>query len=150
MLARMARKKIVKRAGASNVKKAVVRGAEPDPRTCAAARSEVGKFCRGLPGATVDIKWGDNLTFCIGGKIFAGMQCDDPGAVGFKCDDVEFERLTKVEGIIPAPYAARFGWVKVTRVGVLKQGQLEKLIRRSYELVRAGLPARVRSGPGQV
>lgn len=149
MLPRMARKKVFRRASTPKVNKASVRPEEPDPRTCSASTSPVGKFCRGLPGATADIKWGDNLMFCIGGKIFAGMQCDDPHSVGFKCDEMEFERLTKVEGIIPAPYAARFGWVKVTRAGVLKQAPLEKLIRRSYDLVRAGLPARVRASlPG--
>jgi predicted DNA-binding protein (MmcQ/YjbR family) len=149
MLARMAKKTTAKRTtkvAKARPAKAPVPAGTPDPDRCAAALSEIGVFCRGLPGATVDIKWEDNLMFSIGGKIFAGMQCDDAGSVGFKCDDVEFERLTKVEGVIPAPYAARFGWVKVVRAGALKRAQLEKHLRRSYELVRAGLPAKVRAG----
>ena len=58
-------------------------------------------------------------------------------------DDEDFDRLLEIDGIIPAPYAARFGWVKVQRRGVLKLGEAKELIRKSYELVFAKLPKRV-------
>ena len=29
------------------------------------------KFCKTLPGATVDIKWGADECHCVGGKMFA-------------------------------------------------------------------------------
>ncbi len=47
-------------------------------------------------------------------------------------------------GIIPAPYAARFGWVKILKRGALSAADAKKLLRKSYDLVLAGLPRRVR------
>lgn len=101
-------------------------------------------FCRSLPGTTEDIKWGDDLVFSIGGKMYAAFDIEDEDELGFKCDDEDFDRLTEMDGIIPAPYAARFNWVKVQRRGVLGVEELRGLIRKSYDLVVAKLPKGVR------
>lgn len=103
-------------------------------------------FCRTLPGATEDIKWGDNLVFSVGGKMFAGFHVDEGIPVGFKCSDEDFEALTEGarKGIIPAPYAARFGWVSVTAVRAMPQAEAQRRIRASYELVLAKLPRATR------
>lgn len=104
-------------------------------------------FCRSLPGTTEDIKWGDNLIFSVGGKMYAGFD-EDEGVDQFacKCDDADFERLTRVKGIIPAPYAARFGWVKVCDLRALPAEQSRLLLRKAHALILAGLPARTRAG----
>ncbi len=102
-------------------------------------------FCRGLPHATEDIKWGDNLIFSIGGKMFAGFDADGTAPYAFKCSDDEFDRLTTIPGIVPAPYAARFSWVKVERRSALRAAESRALLRAAYDLVRAALPARVRA-----
>lgn len=107
--------------------------------------SALAAYCRTLPGTTEDIKWGNDLVFSVAGKMYAGFDVQDTGALGFKCDDIEFDRLTKIDGIIPAPYAARFGWVSITRRGVLRPGELKKRIRRSYELVVERLSAKARA-----
>ena len=109
------------------------------------ADSALAAFCRTLPGTTEDIKWGNDLVFSVAGKMYAGFDVAGTGAVGFKCDDIEFERLTKIDGIIPAPYAARFGWVSVTRRGVLPATDLKRCLRRSYDLVVEKLPAKTRA-----
>lgn len=108
-----------------------------------AKASPLKDFCRGLPGATEDIKWGDDLVFSVGGKMFAAFDVDGERQFGFKCDDDDFDRLTELEGIIPAPYLARAGWVQVQRAGGLSAAEKKRLLRRSYDLVKAKLPKRV-------
>ena len=68
-----------------------------------------------LPGATVDIKWGADECYCVGGKMFAvfGDRARQGGSVSFKCDPERFLELTDSPGIIPAPYLARAHWVQV-------------------------------------
>ena len=105
--------------------------------------SELKAYCRSLAGTTEDVKWVDDLVFSVGGKIYAAFDLDDEDEFGFKCDDDDFDRLLEIDGIIPAPYAARFGWVKVQRRGVLKLGEAKGLIRKSYDLVFERLTKRV-------
>ena len=92
-------------------------------------------YCRSLAGTTEDVKWGDDLVFSVGKKMYAAFDLDDEDEFGVKCDDEDFDRLLEIDGIIPAPYAARFGWVKVQRRGVLKLGEAKGLIHKSYDLV---------------
>jgi predicted DNA-binding protein (MmcQ/YjbR family) len=106
----------------------------------------LASFCRGLPGATEDIKWGEHLVFSVGGKMFAAFTEGEGLPVGFKCSDDDFDRLTGKAGIIPAPYAARFGWVSVRKRSALSQAAARKQVRASYDLVVAGLRKRVREG----
>jgi predicted DNA-binding protein (MmcQ/YjbR family) len=129
----------------------------PQSRKPVARRSGVNcarlhEFCRGLAGATLDVKWGDNLIWSVGEKMFAGFQEGEDGKpslpFGFKCSDDEFDRLTQMAGIIPAPYAARFGWVSVREPSALSQKEAEGLVAESYRLVVEKLPRKVREGIG--
>lgn len=110
-------------------------------------RERLLDFCRSLPHVTEDVKWGADLCFSIGGKMFAvfGMS-----GAGFSCKATEdgFHALTADEdaGIVPAPYVARYFWIMVKDPKALSQGQAEALVQESYDLVRAALPARVRKG----
>ena len=101
-------------------------------------------FCRSLPHTTEDVKWGADHVFSIGGKMYAAFNLDDEKQLGFKCDDEDFDRLTAIEGVIPAPYAARFGWVSIRDRRAIPAAELLALIRKSYDLVFAGLPAKTR------
>lgn len=96
-------------------------------------------FCRDLPGATEDIKWGDNLIFSIGDKMFAGFEVDNEHEFAFKCDEEDFDRLIEREGVIPAPYAAKYGWVKVRKRGALPRAEAEGLLRKAHGLIAACL-----------
>ncbi len=126
--------------------KAKKKSAKPGRAPARAARpGALVAFCRGLPHATEDIKWGDNLIFSIGGKMFAGFDADGGKPYAFKCSDDDFESLTATPGIIPAPYAARYSWVKVERREALRPAEARSLLRAAYELVRAALPARTRA-----
>ena len=102
-------------------------------------------FCRSLPGTTEDIKWGDHHAFSVGKKMYAGFGVDDETVFGFKCSEEDQLRLVQIEGIIPAPYAAKWGWVLVEKRGVKSDEQWRKYLRKSYELVLAGLPKRIQA-----
>jgi predicted DNA-binding protein (MmcQ/YjbR family) len=104
-------------------------------------------FCRGLPGVTEDIKWGSDLVFSVGGKMFAVVNTERPHTLSFKCTPEMFAELTERDGIIPAPYLARAMWVQERTVGdVLERREMDDLIKASYELVISTLPKSKRPG----
>jgi len=98
------------------------------------------QLCRGLPGATEDTKWGEDLVFSVGEKMFA-VTCKTPGVdkISFKVDDDAFLPLTDRPGFIPAPYLARAKWVQITDLKAVSDEEGDALLRRSYELVFARL-----------
>jgi len=93
-----------------------------------------------LPKATEDIKWGNDLCFCIGEKIFTVTGLQPPVTVSFKVKDEEFDELCSCSGIIPAPYVAKHKWVLVEDISKVSKKELEHYINQSYELVKAKLP----------
>jgi predicted DNA-binding protein (MmcQ/YjbR family) len=101
-------------------------------------------FCRTLPHATEDLKWGENLVFSIDGKMFVIFDLENPTNFSFKTTPDGFGTLIGVEGIIPAPYLARYDWIAVRKRNALPMKMLKGLIAESYELVAAGLPAKTR------
>lgn len=94
------------------------------------------------PGVEVDIKWGNDLVFSVGGKMFCACAADDSSGISFKVEPERFLELTDRAGIVPAPYLAHAHWVMLTERKALPQAELKGLIRRAYELVRAKLPKR--------
>src|SRR4051812_1792828 len=106
----------------------------------AASRTKLLAFCRSLPHVTEDIKWGADLVFSVGAKMFAGFAKDGKDATfGCKVREEEFSAITSIEGITPAKYAARFHWISVDDPKVLPEKEAIALLRGSYELVKAGL-----------
>ncbi len=91
--------------------------------------------CRSFPGATEDIKWGADVVFSVGEKMFMVTGADAPQGLSFKVEDERFLELTDRPGIIPAPYLARARWVRVESADALDDGEAAALLRRSYELV---------------
>jgi predicted DNA-binding protein (MmcQ/YjbR family) len=110
----------------------------------------IRKICRALPETTEDIKWGNDLVFSVGGKMFTVVCLDPPHTVAFKCTPEEFAELVERDGIIPAPYLARAMWVREERAGeTLDRKELERLVKTSYELVKAKLPKKRLARPAQ-
>ncbi|HMJ08166.1 MAG TPA: MmcQ/YjbR family DNA-binding protein [Pyrinomonadaceae bacterium] len=105
---------------------------------------QLRKYCLSLPGATEDIKWGADLCFCIGAKMFAVTGVDSGGRVSFKCTPEKFAELTERDGIDPAAYVGRYGWVYVEKPDALAESELKDLISESYRLVFEKLPAKLR------
>jgi predicted DNA-binding protein (MmcQ/YjbR family) len=97
-------------------------------------------LCRSFPGATEDTKWGADLVFSVGEKMFAVTSLDDNAkGISFKVDDDRFLELTDRPGIIPAPYLARAKWVHVEDLKSVGDVEAAELLKRSYELVFAKL-----------
>jgi predicted DNA-binding protein (MmcQ/YjbR family) len=94
-----------------------------------------------LPAATQDVKWGADLVFSVGGKMFCVFLLQDGRAAScsFKVDDDRFLELTGVPGVIPAPYLARAKWVQVKAGHALAAADLDALVRRSHALVAGRL-----------
>ena len=93
-------------------------------------------LCRGLPGVVEDVKWGADLTFNIGGKMFAvTANSDDASGISFKVDEERFLELTDRPGIIPSPYLARAKWVRIEDLKAVSDAEAAALLKRSYELV---------------
>lgn len=103
--------------------------------------SGVRKICNSLPGATEQIQWEDDRVFKVGGKMFACSGIERASRYSFKVDDERFLELTDRAGVVPAPYLARAKWIQIEpKACELSDIDLEKLIRRSYELVFCKLP----------
>ncbi len=112
-------------------------------------RSELLSFCRSLPFVTEDIKWGNDLIFSVGGKMFAGFAKDGTEPTfGCKVPEEDFAALTSVNGIVPAAYAARFHWINIEKPDVLPDGAAIALLRGSYELVKGALPKKMQRALG--
>jgi len=105
------------------------------------------QICRAFPGVTEDIKWGADLAFCVGGKMFCVVNTEPPHQMSFKCTPEDFGELVERPGLIPAPYLARAMWVQEAELGEgLDRRERERLLRAAYELVMAKLPKRARPG----
>src|SRR5438874_1791866 len=64
------------------------------------------QICRALPGVTEDIKWGADLAFSVGGRMFCVAGLEPPHPTAFKCTPEEFGELVERPGLVPAPYLA--------------------------------------------
>ncbi|HMH33561.1 MAG TPA: MmcQ/YjbR family DNA-binding protein [Puia sp.] len=99
----------------------------------------IRSICIGLPAVTEDIKWGNDLCFMVGGKMFCVILLESPFKISFKVSDEEFEILTSKEGILPAPYAAKHKWVLADKTALFNLEEWEQYLIRSYSLVKAKL-----------
>jgi predicted DNA-binding protein (MmcQ/YjbR family) len=107
------------------------------------------EVCMGFPGVTEQIQWGYDLVFKVGGKMFAVTPLE-PAQVflSFKASPENFAMLPERPNILPAPYLARAQWVSLQTKDAIPEGELELLLRESYELVVARLPQKVRATLG--
>src|SRR5258705_637884 len=94
----------------------------------------VRAICRALPDVTEDIKWGSDLVFSVGKKMFAVVNTERPHTLAFKCTPDTFAELTERDGIIPAPYMARNMWVQERTAGDgLDRRAVATLLQTSYQ-----------------
>jgi predicted DNA-binding protein (MmcQ/YjbR family) len=102
----------------------------------------IRKLCLSLPDVTEDMPWADDLCFKVRGKIFTGMVLADGRfpRLTLKCEPDKFQELLEIEGISPAPYVGRYKWILLETSNVLPAGELEALIRQSYDMVVAKAP----------
>ena len=105
------------------------------------------RFALSLPLTTVVKQWGECLVFKVAGKMFLIIALDAEviDGVVFKCTPEEFDDLTDIDGITQAPYCAKRHWVRVGDLATLPAAELERRIRRSYDLVVAKLTKKLRA-----
>jgi predicted DNA-binding protein (MmcQ/YjbR family) len=135
------------------------RGARPQPEVEVAAEfptllcispamrlPALRQFALSLQQTTVVNQWG-GLVFKVAGKVFFMISLDAETIEGviFKCTPAEFDELTDIDGIAQAPYFAKRHWVRVADLDALPRSELERRIRRSYDLVVANLPKKVQA-----
>ncbi len=112
---------------------------------------QIRKHCLSLPHVTERVQWGNDLLFCIGNKMFAvaGLDARYPTKLSFKCTPETFAELVEREGIIPAPYVARYHWVALEDLNALSAKELKTLLKTAYQLVHDKLPKKTREKLGK-
>ena len=101
------------------------------------------EFCLSLPHVEEDVKWGNDLCFLVGKKMFCVTGLSGSFGVSLKVKNEEFDELTTLSDIIPAPYLARYKWVFVKNADCFSRDEWEHYIRQSYTLVKSKLPKKM-------
>jgi len=104
-------------------------------------------FILTLPQATLVRQWRDDSVAKVGGKIFALLD-RDPGEVWLKVSPMAYELLTELDGVRPAPYFARAGWVAISVASPLTGDEVEAYLREAHRLVAGKLTRKVRAELG--
>ncbi|RZI44627.1 MmcQ/YjbR family DNA-binding protein [Herbaspirillum sp. HC18] len=102
-------------------------------------------YCKTLPNAEWERKWGNALTFMVARKMFALFILDDkdkPTDLWCKVDDDVFLSYTDQPGIRPAPYLARAKWIAMSP-HAMTDAMAKETLRRARDLIFSKLPKRV-------
>ncbi len=104
------------------------------------------KVAHALKGATMDVQWGDDQVYKIGGKMFAVLNA--AGSASFKASDIAFEALTETGPAIPAPYLARAKWIYFADIAPLDDQEVEGWLANAHALIAAKLTRKARAELG--
>jgi len=112
---------------------------------------DIQTISKKLPSVTEDIKWGHDLVFSIGGKMFCVAGLDQvPVSASFKVPEEDFNEMSNRDGFRPAPYVAKYNWVLIDNIERMTKNEWKKFLRQSYDLVRMNLPVKVKKQLGIV
>ena len=103
----------------------------------------IRSLCSAFPLTTEDIKWGNDLCFCVEKKMYCVTALEGTFKTSFKCDEEDFSKLVERENIVPAPYMARNKWVMAQNPVVLTKKEWEYFLQKSYELIASNLPKKI-------
>ena len=101
-------------------------------------------YCISLPGATEGIKWEDHICFMVGAKIFCITGMNDADHVSIKVTEEDFYELTEKQGIEQAAHFAKKQWIALYKRNALTKEEWKNYLSKSYELVKAKLPKKIR------
>jgi predicted DNA-binding protein (MmcQ/YjbR family) len=106
-------------------------------------------FTLALPGVSLVDQWGSRVAK-VSDKVFTLLRLASPDlhSIVFKCPEESFLVLTAIEGVKQAPYFAKRRWVCVSKEAGLSDSELDAYLRRSYQLVAAGLTKKIRQELG--
>jgi predicted DNA-binding protein (MmcQ/YjbR family) len=103
--------------------------------------------CRALPGVTMDIPWGEDHVYKVGGKMFAARGPTEHG-VSIKVSDIAYEALTESGAARPAPYLARAKWVRFDSLAAQDDAEMAGWLANAHALVAAKLTRAVKRSLG--
>jgi predicted DNA-binding protein (MmcQ/YjbR family) len=103
--------------------------------------------CRALPGVTMDIQWGADHVYKVGGKMFAVCGPTEHG-VSLKVSDIAFEALVESGAARPAPYLARARWVRFDSLAAQDDAEMAGWLANAHALVAAKLTKAARRSLG--
>jgi predicted DNA-binding protein (MmcQ/YjbR family) len=106
---------------------------------------EIRAFSLSLRHVTEKVQWGDDLVFKVGGKMFCVAFLGVPTHLSFRPSDEHRLELLEIEGVIPAPYMARAGWVSVREMQAVNAAEIKKGIRASYDYYFAKLSKKIQT-----
>lgn len=110
---------------------------------------DLQEICRAMPHVTEDVKWGHDLVFSIGGKMFCVAGLDQsPTTASFKVTEEEFEEMSTRPGFKPAPYVAKYKWVFIDDINKMKTQEWKQYLKQSYELVKEKLSPKIKKQLG--
>ncbi len=102
--------------------------------------------CRALPAVTMDVQWGDDHVYKVGGRMFAVIGPDGGGS--FKATDIAFEALTESSQARPVPYLARAKWVRIDDLAAADGAEMTDWLATAHGLVAARLTRKQRAELG--
>jgi len=104
--------------------------------------------CRALPAVTMDVQWGDDHVYKVGGRMFAVTA---PGhGCSIKVTDIAFEALVETGRARPAPYLARAKWVRFDDLADVDTAEMADWLATAHALVAAKLTRKQRAELGLV
>ena len=104
---------------------------------------ELKSRCMGLPGASEEFPFGDEVSvFKVGGKMFALSALDGtPLEISVKCDpDIAVQLRAAHQAIRPGYHLNKRHWNTITLDGALPDQMVTDMLTDSYDLVVASLP----------
>ncbi|MFZ0171285.1 MAG: MmcQ/YjbR family DNA-binding protein [Acidimicrobiales bacterium] len=113
-------------------------------------RDGVLEQCGAFAEAELTYPFGDDTAvFKVAGKMFALVSLGDaPAQATLKCDPEEATALRRTyDGVTPGYHMNKRHWVTVDLGAALPGELVADLVRGSYQLVVASLPARRRPAP---
>ena len=108
-------------------------------------QTDFDSFVGGLAGTSLADQW-ESRVAKVGDKVFTLLHRGDQGTnICVKVTEESFEILTAIDGIGQAPYFAKRKWVSITDKAALSPEEIVFYVKRSYDLVAAGLTRKVRN-----
>ena len=105
----------------------------------------VREHCLAMPFVTEVVRWGGNLLFKVGGKMFAILDLDAE-RLSVKCSHESYAELVEREDVVPASHNMwRHQWVTLESLSALPDRECRDVLAAAYTIVRAGLPRRIRA-----
>ncbi len=100
-----------------------------------------------LPGTVLDIKWGSDHCYCVGGKMYAATDADYSN-LGWKASEIAFEALVATGRARPSKYLARAHWLNIDDLAAQDAAEVTDWLKTAHGLVAAKLTRKLRAELG--